>query len=62
MDQKKAFVIEAMGGVNFRELCREYGISAKTGYKWRERLLSGSPRLSAARHPDFAFRQQEAFG
>jgi len=24
---------------NFRELCREYGISAKTGYKWRERFL-----------------------
>lgn len=41
MDQKKAFVIEAMGGVNFRELCREYGISAKTGYKWRERFLKG---------------------
>jgi|SRR6516164_3896496 len=24
---------------NFRELCREYGISAKTGSKWRERFL-----------------------
>ena len=24
---------------NFRELCREYGVSAKTGYKWRERFL-----------------------
>jgi transposase InsO family protein len=24
---------------NFRELCAEFGISAKTGYKWRERFL-----------------------
>jgi hypothetical protein len=24
---------------NFRELCREYGISAKTGYKWRARFV-----------------------
>ena len=24
---------------NFRELCREYEISPKTGYKWRERFL-----------------------
>jgi hypothetical protein len=23
----------------FRALCREYGISAKTGYKWQERFL-----------------------
>ncbi len=25
--------------VSFRTLCREYGISAKTGYKWKERFL-----------------------
>jgi len=24
---------------NFRDLCREFGISAKTGYKWRERFI-----------------------
>ncbi len=24
---------------NFRELCREYGISTKTGYKWKQRFL-----------------------
>ena len=24
---------------NFRALCKEFGISAKTGYKWRERFL-----------------------
>ncbi len=27
-------------GVNFSELCAAYGISRKTGYKWRERYKS----------------------
>ena len=40
MDQKMEFVLKAVGGGNFRELCREYGISAKTGYKWRARFLA----------------------
>ena len=39
MDQRREFVLKAVGTLNFRELCREYGISAKTGYKWRERFL-----------------------
>ena len=25
--------------MEFTQLCREYGISTKTGYKWRERYL-----------------------
>ncbi len=33
------FAMRAVRTDNFRELCREYGISAKTGYKWRERFL-----------------------
>ena len=32
--------MKALVHPNFRELCREYGISAKTGYKWRERFLA----------------------
>ena len=28
-----------MRTLNFRALCQEYGISAKTGYKWKERFL-----------------------
>jgi putative transposase len=28
-----------MNSSNFRELCQEYGISTKTGYKWKERFL-----------------------
>ncbi len=39
MDQRMEFCLKALRSENFRELCREYGISAKTGYKWRERFL-----------------------
>jgi transposase len=47
MTQKKKFVIEALGkDKTFTELCNEYGISTKTGYKWRARFLaSGWPGL-----------------
>lgn len=39
MNQRVEFVLRAVRTENFRELCREYGISAKTGYKWKERFL-----------------------
>jgi transposase InsO family protein len=39
MDQRTQFALEAVSTANFRGLCRQYGISAKTGYKWKERLL-----------------------
>jgi len=38
MNQRKEFVLKAIHARNFRQLCREYGISTKTGYKWRERF------------------------
>lgn len=41
MNQRKQFVLRAVqGGArrNMRALCREFGISAKTGYKWIERF------------------------
>src|SRR5215469_1942156 len=38
MNQRKEFVLKALHTHNFRQLCQEYGISAKTGYKWRERF------------------------
>ncbi len=38
MNQRKEFVLKAIHARNFRQLCREYGISSKTGYKWRERF------------------------
>lgn len=39
MDQRREFALKALGTLNFRALCQEYGISTKTGYKWRERLM-----------------------
>jgi transposase InsO family protein len=39
MEQRIEFALRALRTGNFRELCHEYGISAKTGYKWRERFL-----------------------
>jgi transposase InsO family protein len=40
MDIKKEFVLKALDGrVVFTELCREYGIGTKCGYKWRQRFL-----------------------
>jgi len=40
MEERKSFILRAFSkGVNFSELCREFGISTKTGYKWKERFL-----------------------
>jgi len=40
MDQRTEFVLRAIrGSERFGDLCREYGISRKTGYKWKERFL-----------------------
>jgi len=42
MSQRLEFVLLArQRGVNFRELCRRFRISAKTGYKWRHRYTPG---------------------
>jgi transposase InsO family protein len=40
MDQRIEFAIKAMNCSNFQALCQEYGISRKTGYKWRSRFVS----------------------
>ena len=39
MNQRTEFVLKGIKTDNFRALCEEYGISAKTGYKWKERFL-----------------------
>src|SRR5262245_50934089 len=38
MNQRKEFVLKAIQTNNFRQLCEEYEISSKTGYKWLERF------------------------
>jgi len=39
MEQRIEFALKAMRALNFRALCQQYGISAKTGYKWKERFI-----------------------
>jgi transposase InsO family protein len=40
MDVKKEFVLKSLDErVVFTELCREYGITTKCGYKWKKRFL-----------------------
>ena len=42
MDLRLEFVFRTLQpGANFRALCRETGISRKTGYKWQQRFLAG---------------------
>lgn len=42
MQERMRFVIEAeLTCCSFSELCRRYGISRKTGYKWLNRYKSG---------------------
>jgi len=44
MSERLAFVTQATAeGANMRELCRCYGISAPTGYKWLRRFQEGGP-------------------
>ncbi|TPK95907.1 helix-turn-helix domain-containing protein [Mesorhizobium sp. B2-4-12] len=60
MAQKREFVMFALNeGANVRELCRRFGISPTTGYKWIERYqaegLAGltaiaPPALESAAH------------
>ena len=40
MNQRVEFALKALKTDNFRDLCREHGISPKTGYKWRARFLA----------------------
>ena len=41
MDQRQDFVIQSFDPrANFKSLCRKFGISTKTGYKWKERFLA----------------------
>jgi transposase InsO family protein len=47
MDQRVEFVrLAKQNGVNRRELCRRFGISVQTGYKWLGRFAAGDTRLA----------------
>lgn len=48
---RKEFVLAASGNVNFSALCREFGITRKTGYKWIERYNAGMSFCDKSRKP-----------
>lgn len=52
MEQRKGFVLAAeRGEKTISALCREYGISRKTGYKWLERAREGQQLCNQSRCP-----------
>jgi len=52
MDQRREFVGLAMqDGVNRRELCRRFGISPETGYRWLARWQAGESLADHSRRP-----------
>lgn len=62
LDQRIEFVIRAlMQQESFLQLCREYGISTKTGYKWKERFLEKGEAglLDESRRPKTSARTAE---
>lgn len=47
VDQRREFVrLASVEGANRRELCRRFGISAETGYKWLQRSDAGDVGLA----------------
>ena len=47
VDQRREFVrLASVEGANRRELCRRFGISAETGYKWLQRFDAGEAGLA----------------
>lgn len=50
-EQRKEFAQEAQETRNFSALCREYGISRKTGYKWFKRAQGGEGVVERSRRP-----------
>ena len=53
MEQRNQFVLDASAeDANISELCRQYGISRKTGYKWINRSELGLPLCDQSRRPN----------
>lgn len=53
MEQREQFVSEVMARKNtVSALCRKYGVSRKTGYKWLKRAADGLPLCDQSRRPN----------
>lgn len=50
-EQRKEFVEAASSSQNISALCREYGITRRTGYKWLARAKAGEPMTDRSRRP-----------
>lgn len=50
-EQRKEFAEAAMNCGNFSALCREFGISRHTGYKWKERYETSQSLADQSRRP-----------
>ena len=48
---KKEFAEAAQSSFNFSELCREFGITRATGYKWLKRYEMDEPLTDRSRRP-----------
>lgn len=55
MDERVRFISRLLAGESMTELCREYGISRKTGYKFRDRYLAHGVRglVDVSRRPQY---------
>ena len=49
---RKEFVLAERESTNFSSLCREFGITRKTGYKWKERFENGESLSDLSRKPN----------
>ena len=58
MSQRTEFITQAKGeGVNFSALCRLFGISRKTGYKWLKREAGAAGLADQSRRPQHSPRR-----
>jgi transposase InsO family protein len=61
MDERLEFLrLAGLEGANRRELCRRFGISPKTGYKWLTRHAAGEALADRSRRPKTSPRRSEA--
>lgn len=52
---RKEFILRALArDVPFRELCREFSISRKTGYKWLDRVVANCELADRSSRPHTA--------
>jgi transposase InsO family protein len=59
--ERDAFILMAQeAGVTIAELCRQFGISRKTGYKWLARAHMGTSLADRSRRPHTSPRQTAA--